>query len=115
MIQFFLTTGALEPGLTLAEYAVDDGIAVFFTKTTATEEECEAKCRELTQSDKVEPVPVQGVCSYTLYGGDNLEYVVQCRLKSLALKNAMSDLATKVHGSLVPTVSLHGELGTSEQ
>ncbi|KAK2596662.1 hypothetical protein QQS21_006237 [Conoideocrella luteorostrata] len=98
----------------MTEYEVDDEIAAFFAKTTATREECEAKCRELTQSRRLAPVPVQGVCSYTVYGGDNLEYVIQCRLKSLALKTEMSDLATKVHGSLVPTVSFHGALGTEQ-
>lgn len=98
----------------MAEYAVDDEIAAFFAKTTATKEECEAKGRDLAKSQKLAPVPIQGVCSYTMYAGENLEYVIQCRLKSLALKTEMSDLATKIHGSLVPTLSFHGELGNEQ-
>ncbi|KAM3516438.1 hypothetical protein NHJ13051_009914 [Beauveria bassiana] len=99
----------------MAEYAVDDEIAVFFQKTTATRSECEVKARELTTSDRVEPVAIQGVCSYTMYAGNRLEYVVQCRLSSLALKTGISDLATAVYGSFAPSVSLHGQLGTSQE
>ncbi|OAA41416.1 Aminoglycoside phosphotransferase [Cordyceps fumosorosea ARSEF 2679] len=82
----------------MAEYAVDDEIAVFFQKTTATRSECEVKARELTTSDRVEPVAIQG-----------------CRLSSLALKTGISDLATAVYGSFALSVSLHGQLGTSQE
>lgn len=99
----------------MAEYAVDEEITAFFTKSTATKDECEAKCRELTNSDKLEAVPIQGACSYTLYGGDDLEYVLQCRLKSLELNMDISKLARQVHAGMVPEVSFHGQLGDEQQ
>ncbi|EGX91068.1 Aminoglycoside phosphotransferase [Cordyceps militaris CM01] len=99
------------PRRKMAEYSADDEIAAFFKKTTATRSQCETKARQLTGSNKIEPVAIQGACSYTVYAGERLEYVVQCRLSSLALKTELSDLATAVYGSFVPTVSLHGELG----
>lgn len=99
----------------MAEYSVDDEILTFFGKTTATRSQCEMKARQLTGSDKIEPVSIQGVCSYTMYAGDHSEFVVQCRLRSLALNTDMTDLAATVHGSLVPVVSLHGELGHRQE
>ncbi|OAQ95666.1 hypothetical protein LLEC1_06488 [Akanthomyces lecanii] len=99
----------------MAEYAVDDEILAFFEKTTATRSQCERRARQLTGSDKIEPVSIQGDCSYTMYAGDHLEFVVQCRLRSLALKASMTDLATTIHGSLAPVVSLHGELGHRQE
>lgn len=56
------------------EYAVDDEIAAFFRKTTATKTECEARARQLTGSDRVLPITIQGVCSYSVYAGDHLEF-----------------------------------------
>lgn len=99
----------------MAEYSVDDEIVTFFGKTTATRSQCEMRARQLTGSDKIEPVSIQGACSYTMYAGDHLEFVVQCRLGSLALNADITDLATTVHGSLVPVVSLHGELGQRQE
>jgi hypothetical protein len=93
-------------------YAVNEEIAAFFCKTTATQVECEARARQLTSSDRIEAVAIQGVCSYTLYAGDNLEYVVQCRYKSLALNMETCRLATEIHGKLVPTVTYHSSLGS---
>lgn len=93
------------------EYSADDEIITFFNKTTANRVECDNMARHLTGSDKVVPITVQGVCSYTVYVGEHLEYVVQCRLQSLALDTKMSDLVTKVHGSMVPSVAFHGVLG----
>lgn len=100
----------------MSDYIVDDEIAAFFTKTTATRSQCEAKARQLTGSDKVEPVAIQGGSSYTIYAADQLEHVVQCRLRSSPLKTDMLDLAAAVHGaSFVPTVSLHGELSHAQE
>ncbi|KAJ3497682.1 hypothetical protein NLG97_g1718 [Lecanicillium saksenae] len=48
-----------------------------------------------------------------MYAGNDLGYVVQCRLDSLPLKTEISNLATAVYGSLAPSVSLHGQLGPS--
>lgn len=57
-------------------YDVEDELAIFFDQTSATREQCEDGARQLTKSSKVVPVPIQGVCSYTVYAGDDLEYVV---------------------------------------
>lgn len=93
------------------DYAVGDEIAAFFSKSTATQAECEARARQLTSSDRIEAVAIQGVCSYTVYAGDSLEYVVQCRYKSLALNLETCKLAAAIYGSLVPKVNFHGKVG----
>ncbi|KAK1774083.1 hypothetical protein QBC45DRAFT_338488 [Copromyces sp. CBS 386.78] len=92
-------------------YSIDSEIAVFFRKTSATREDCDARAREIVGDGNVVPVDTQGACSYTVYAGPELEYVVQFRLKSLALKTALSGSATAIYGSLVPRVSLKGKLG----
>ncbi|KAK7416916.1 hypothetical protein QQZ08_011834 [Neonectria magnoliae] len=91
-------------------YSANDEIVSFFTKTSATRLECDARANELT-GGKVVPIEVQGVCSYSVYAGPDLEYVVQFRLKSLELKTQTSALASKVYGSLAPSVSSEGEIG----
>ena len=93
-----------------AEYSVNDEIASFFAKTSATRSQCDARATELT-GGKAVPIEVQGVCSYTVYAGPALEYVVQFRLKSLELKTQTSILAKRVYGSLAPSVSFEGEIG----
>ncbi|KAK4033076.1 hypothetical protein C8A01DRAFT_40465 [Parachaetomium inaequale] len=70
---------------TYSEYSVDAEIEAFFKKTSATRDECHARAKEVA-GDNVVPVQVQGVCSYSVYAGPELEYVVQFRLESLALK-----------------------------
>ncbi|KAK3339417.1 hypothetical protein B0H65DRAFT_511635 [Neurospora tetraspora] len=94
-----------------SNYFVDSEIDAFFTKTSASREACNGKARELVGDGDVVPVDVQGVCSYTVYAGPELEYVVQFRLESLALKAEISSLATDIYGSLVPKVSFEGKLG----
>ena len=51
------------------------------------------------------------MCSYTVYAGPELEYAVQFRLESLALKTKTTSLAVEVYGSLAPKVSFEGKLG----
>lgn len=92
------------------KYSVDDEIVSFFTKTSAVRLECDARANELT-GVKVVPIEVQGVCSYSVYAGPDLEYVTQFRLKSLELKTGTCVLATKIYGSLAPSVSFEGEIG----
>ncbi|KAK4233747.1 hypothetical protein C8A03DRAFT_47772 [Achaetomium macrosporum] len=87
---------------TYSEYSADAEIDAFFQKTSATRSACDAKARELAGDSKLVPVDVQGVCSYSVYAGPELEYVVQFRLKSLALKTEITSLATEIYGSLVP-------------
>ncbi|AEO54507.1 hypothetical protein MYCTH_2115324 [Thermothelomyces thermophilus ATCC 42464] len=93
-----------------SEYSAVVEIDAFFQKTSATRSGCDARARELT-GGKVVPVEVQGVCSYSVYAGPELEYVVQFRLESLALKTEVTSLATEIYGSLVPTVSFEGKVG----
>lgn len=94
----------------ITEYSVNNEISTFFTKSSATRSDCDARAIELTSGSAV-PIEVQGVCSYTVYAGHDLEYVVQFRLKSLELKTETSALARKVYGSLAPNVSFEGEIG----
>ncbi|KAI0197548.1 hypothetical protein F4808DRAFT_293324 [Astrocystis sublimbata] len=94
------------------EYSVDSEILQFFAKASATRSECDALAKQLTGGSwDVVPVAVQGVCSYTVYAGQNQEFVAQFRLKSLSLKLETGMLARKIHGSLAPEVSFHGEIG----
>ncbi|KAF2225286.1 hypothetical protein BDZ85DRAFT_91353 [Elsinoe ampelina] len=93
------------------EYNVDDEIATFFSKTTVVRETCHALARELTASDRIEPVSIQGVCSYTLYAGDELQNVIQFRLKSLGLKLETSTLARQIYGDLVSDTKFIQQLG----
>ncbi|EPE04350.1 aminoglycoside phosphotransferase [Ophiostoma piceae UAMH 11346] len=51
------------------QYAVDDEIATFFTKTPVSREACDSLAKELVGGDSVVPVVVQGACSYTVYAG----------------------------------------------
>ncbi|KAI1314273.1 hypothetical protein F5Y03DRAFT_336620 [Xylaria venustula] len=92
------------------EYSVDLEIDHFFEKTSATRSECDASAKQLVGGDVV-PIAVQGVCSYTVYAGQNQEFVVQFRLKSLTLDLGTVTLARKIYGSLTPEVSFHGQLG----
>ncbi|KAI1413030.1 hypothetical protein F5Y13DRAFT_40659 [Hypoxylon sp. FL1857] len=92
------------------EYSVDAEIASFFTKTSATRSACDARAKELAGGSAV-PVEVQGVCSYSVYAGRELEYVVQFRLKSLELKTETAAAARKVYGVLAPMVSFEGQIG----
>lgn len=57
------------------------------------------------------PVAVQGVCSYSVYIGPNHKYVVQLPLRSLGLKTEITNIASDVYGSLVPSISYHGQIG----
>jgi hypothetical protein len=91
------------------EYSREAAIAEFFNQTCATRASCDSKALYLVGGEIV-PVEVQGVCSYTVYAGPQLKYVVQFRLKSLKLDTKTATLATEIYGSLSPTVKFHGEL-----
>lgn len=99
---------------TYEEYSLDATIAEFFAQTSATREACDAKAKELV-GGRIVPVTVQGNCSYSVYAGTKLEFVVQFRLKSLMLKPQISALAQQVYGCLAPKVSFHGQLGDSSK
>ncbi|KAI9891264.1 MAG: hypothetical protein M1814_002954 [Vezdaea aestivalis] len=96
--------------LTYLEYSLDTAIAEFFLQTSATHEECDRKAKEIAKG-KVVPVTVQGNCSYSVYAGPELEFVVQFRLKSLVVKSEIMTKAREVYGSLAPFTSFHGQVG----
>lgn len=99
---------------TYAEYSVDLEIESFFKKTSATRAACDARAVEIAGKNIV-PVDVQGACSYSVYAGPELEYVVQFRLESLALRTEVTSLVTEIYGSLVPKVSFKGKVGDGEK
>ncbi|KAL9115811.1 MAG: hypothetical protein Q9227_000179 [Pyrenula ochraceoflavens] len=92
------------------EYSVEQEIAEFFKKTSATRSVCDIHARELVGGN-VTPVAVQGACSYSVYAGPNGSFVVQFRLKSLKLKTETTSLARDIYGSLAPQVSFKGQIG----
>jgi len=96
------------------EYSLEDKIAKFFTKTSATREACDEKAASLV-GGSISPAPIQGDCSYTVYGGTHSEFVVQFRLQSLSLSLKTAALARKIHGKLAPITTYHGQLGDTSQ
>ncbi|KAK4135299.1 hypothetical protein BT67DRAFT_419537 [Trichocladium antarcticum] len=97
------------------QYTVDDEIAAFFSKTAVTRDTCDRLAKDLVGGDQVVPVAVQGVCSYTVYAGQGLSYVVQFRLRSLRLKGETAALARRIFGTLVPEVSFRQQLGEDSE
>lgn len=124
--------------MTDQNYNVEQEIADFFsTKTKVTRNSCDEFAKKLivekstsgstststststdTNTVRLEIVPTQGVCSYTVYAGTSssstLDWVVQFRLKSLALPMETMERARRVYGGLVPEVSLRGEIGDGD-
>ncbi|EXJ82211.1 hypothetical protein A1O3_06024 [Capronia epimyces CBS 606.96] len=95
-------------------YNLDEDIAHFFTKASTTRSACDARARELT-GGRVEPINMQGVCSYTVNAGPHLEYIVQFRLEPARLKLETSDLAKDVYGDMAPDVWFRGVLGEKKE
>ena len=93
-----------------SEYSADAEIRDFFAKTSATRLGCDTRAIQLV-GGKAVPVDVQGVCSYSVYAGSDLEFVVQFRLKSLELKTETATLARIIYGSWAPKVSFKGQIG----
>lgn len=60
------------------------------------------------------PVDIQGECSYSVYAGAELEYVVRFRLESLALKTEVVSQVNEAYGSLAPKVFFKGKVGDGE-
>lgn len=92
------------------EYSVDEEIDSFFAKTSATRVACDARAEELT-GGKAVAINVQGNCSYSVYAGPALEFVVQFRLMSLRLRSEIPMLAREVYGSLAPEIMFKGQIG----
>ncbi|KAJ5776460.1 uncharacterized protein N7511_001471, partial [Penicillium nucicola] len=94
-------------------YDVEQEIVAFFGKTTTTRSACDNYASE--HLGNVIPVDVQGVCSYTVYAGPNAEFVVQYRLKSLALNIDIMNLAKAIYGNLTPRISFEGQIGEDHE
>lgn len=92
-----------------SEYSLDIVIAEFFLQTSVTREACDIKAKDLLGSEVV-PVAIQGNCSYSVYAGPELEFVVQFRLKSLILGSETAVLAREIYGTLAPNTSFRGQL-----
>lgn len=90
------------------------GLSSAHRQQPATRAECHTRAAELA-GDNIVPVQVQGVCSYSLYAGPELEYVVQFRLTSLALNVEVTSRAVEVYGPLAPSVSFEGTVGDGEK
>lgn len=95
---------------TYAVYNVEDAIVDFFTKTSVSRQTCDDRARALA-GGTIALIKIQGFCSYSVYAGPNLEYVVQFRLKSLELKTENTMLVKQLYGTLAPEVSFVGQLG----
>lgn len=97
------------------EYSLPAAISTFFEQTCATREACDLKALSLTGGGtQVIPVPVQGICSYTVYAGPSFESVVQFRLEALGTDDETLALAAEIYGSLVPIAQYEGTLGHGE-
>ena len=93
------------------EYSLESALADLFSRTSADRTACDAKAKELAGGNRVTPVEIQGVCSYTVYAGFHLQYVVQFRIDSFALKSETALLAIEIYGSLAPDISFKGFVG----
>ena len=92
------------------EYSLDNKIAVFFNKTSATREACDERAASLL-GGPISPAAIQGDCSYTVYGGHDFQFVVQFRHQSQSLRLQTVALARDIHGYLAPTTTYRGQLG----
>lgn len=55
------------------------------------------------------------MCSYTVYAGPNAGFVVQYRLKSLALNMDIMNLVKAIYGTLTPQISFKGQIGDNHE
>ncbi|CEO58966.1 hypothetical protein PMG11_03658 [Penicillium brasilianum] len=93
-------------------YSVDQEIANFFAKTTVTRSACDNFARKHVGGNIV-PVAVQVVCSYTVYAGNNTEFVVQLRLASLQLSMETAKLTRSIYSYFAPEVTFMGQIGVA--
>ncbi len=85
---------------TLAYNNVNDEVAEFFSRTSASQEECDnIACS--TFGGPVRPVAVQGATSYTVVAGQGGEKIVQFRDRDAQLDMRVLELAGRVHGDVV--------------
>lgn len=94
------------------EYRLDGAIAAFFSssETSATREQCDDFARR-EFGDPVQPVPLQGMASYTVRAGP--DKVVQFREQSNSLDERTLALARAAHPDVVARCDFHGLIGGS--
>lgn len=92
-------------------YSLEGGISSFFAShQPITQQECNGIAESLVGSP-VNPVSIQGQFSYTVVAGPHQNKIVQFRDASSTLNTELWDLARKIHGSLVPVWTFHGQIG----
>ncbi|KJZ75909.1 hypothetical protein HIM_04733 [Hirsutella minnesotensis 3608] len=96
------------------KYSAEREISNFFAKASTCRQACDARAEELV-GGQATPVDIQGNCSYTVYCGPCLEYVVQFRPRPLQLDMGTASLARQIYGSLAPTVTFEGQIGPELQ
>ncbi|PYI01929.1 hypothetical protein BO78DRAFT_378106, partial [Aspergillus sclerotiicarbonarius CBS 121057] len=94
------------------EYSVDQEIDNFFAQTTADRTACD-DFAQARLGGHVNPVPIQGTCSYTVYVGRNNEYVAQFRLASSKLDLYMTNLARTIYRNSAPNITYNEQIGES--
>ena len=99
----------------LVIYSLENSIQEFFsTQTTVAKAECDAKAASLV-GEPVNPVSVQGECSYTVTAGPDQAQTVQFRNEESALNLTHLDLARQAHLGYVPRYTYHGKMGGGQQ
>ena len=93
-------------------YSANTSISDFFlSHPGVSQEECDLLAKSLLESP-VTPVPIQGVFSYTVFGGSPVR-LIQFRSPVSRLDTDLLRLARSVHGDLVASTIYHGSIGPS--
>ncbi len=95
----------------LVIYNLDDDIATFFSGKSATRQQCDQFASKLF-GDPIEPVAVQGVCSYTVVAGGHK--IIQFREETSLLDMEVLAFAQEVHGEFVAGCRELGWIGQAE-
>jgi hypothetical protein len=82
----------------------------FFISAGITRLACDDWLRRF-QRGSFTPLPEQGNSSYSVYVGQDQEYIIQFRLKTSPLDVDAINLAQQVYGVRVPAVMLKAQLG----
>ncbi|KAL2023370.1 hypothetical protein VTK56DRAFT_2727 [Thermocarpiscus australiensis] len=99
--------------MTSVDDKLEESISDFFSKAGActTRSQCDAFANK-TFGGPVKPVPVQGVCSYTVAAANDT-VIVQFREPDSPLDTQMLATAQTIHPGFVAGCSFHGTIGSS--
>lgn len=92
-------------------YSLQNTINAFFESFAPV---TRAQCDEFAVSlfgEPINPVPIQGMFSYTVMAGPTQSTIIQFRDPKSDLNTTILDLACDVHEDLVATCTAQGELG----